>query len=114
MPRDSCIPAVLEDPRQFVNECRWSLVALVLGTSADLFTTLWNARLYGAGVETHVVHRLIQQLLGVEAGVPLGKFAQLLCVVLVAAWWRPWRRWILLVCAALYAMAAVSNYFLLL
>jgi hypothetical protein len=32
---------------------------------------------------------------------------------LVAAWWRPWCRWILLTCAGLYTLAAVSNYFLL-
>jgi|SRR5665213_4472624 len=114
LPRDSALPMLAERPREFIKLYRWSLVVLVLGVAVDLFTTLWNIRLYGAGIEMHIVQRWMSQLLGVELGVPLAKFGQLACVVFVAAWWRPWCRWILLLCGLLYTLAAVSNYFVLL
>ncbi|HWB54368.1 MAG TPA: hypothetical protein VG722_09245 [Tepidisphaeraceae bacterium] len=113
LPRDSAIPIILDRPRNFIRTYRWSLFVLVLGASADLFTTLWNLRAYGPGVEVHVVQRWVSQLLGVELGVPLAKTLQLVFVILVAAWWRPWCRWILLACTILYVAAAISNYFLL-
>ena len=112
IPKDSALPQLLLRPREFVRSYRWFLVALLAGASADVFTTLWNLRAYGAGVEVHIVQRWVSQLVGVEAGVPLAKLGQLFFVILVAAWWRPWCRWILLSCACLYALAAMSNYFL--
>jgi hypothetical protein len=63
-------------------------------------------------VETHIVQRWISQIIGVEAGVPMAKLAQLAFVVLVAAWWRPWCRALLIACGSLYTLAAMSNYFL--
>ena len=114
LPRDSALPMLGKQPKQFVDAFRWSLVILILSASADVFTTLWNIRAYGAGIEVHLVQRWVSKIIGVEVGVPLAKFAQLAFVILVAAWWRPWCRWILLVCAMLYTLAAISNYFLLL
>jgi hypothetical protein len=113
LPNNSAIPSLVQHPREFIAAYRWFLIVLVLGAGADLFTTLWNLRLYGVGVEVHIVQRWLSQIVGIEAGVPLGKFAQLSCVILVAAWWRPWCRWILLLCSILYMLAAISNYFLL-
>jgi hypothetical protein len=113
LPHNSALPLLAERPREFIKIYRWSPVALVLGASADLFTTLWNLRLYGVRVEVHVVQRWLSQLIGIEAGVPLAKFGQLACVIFVAAWWRPWCRWILLICSVVYALAAVCNYFML-
>jgi hypothetical protein len=110
LPRDSALPMLLRTPRQFVRTYRWPLVVLVLGAGADVFTTLWNLREYGPGVEVHLVQRWVMQLFGTEAGVPLAKVGQLAFVVPVAAWWRPWCRWILLACGLLYALAAASNY----
>jgi len=112
LPRDSALPLLFRHPQQFKHQFRWSLFALVLASTADLFTTLWNLRAYGPEVETHPAQRLVSQLIGVEAGVPLAKAGQVIFVVLVAAWWRPWCRSILLTCAGLYTFAAVSNYFL--
>jgi hypothetical protein len=112
LPRDSALPRLIFKPREFIKTYRWWLVALVLGASADVFTTLWNLRAYGPGVEVHIVQRWVSQIVGVEAGVPISKLMQLGFVLLVAAWWRPWCRWILLSCACLYALAATSNYFL--
>jgi hypothetical protein len=112
LPRDSALPMLFRHPRQFIKTNRWALFVLVLGAGADVFTTLWNLRAYGAGVEVHLVQRWVSQIVGIEAGVPLAKVGQLAFVVLVAAWWRPWCRWILLACGCLYATAAMSNYFL--
>jgi hypothetical protein len=114
LPRDSALMMLVREPRGFVRMFRWPLVWLVLGASADLFTTLWNIRMYGTGIELHVVQRWVWQILGIEAGVPLAKVGQFGFVILVAAWWRPWCRWILLSCGCLYTLAAISNYFLLL
>lgn len=114
LPADSALPQLFFAPRLFIRTYRWFLVTLILGASADVFTTLWNLRAYGPGVEVHIVQRWVSQVVGVEAGVPLAKLGQLCFVVLVAAWWRPWCRWLLLGCGCLYALAACSNYFLLL
>jgi hypothetical protein len=114
LPRDSALPDIFQRPRTFVRTFRWPLVLLVLGASADLFTTLWNLRSYGPAIEVHFVQRWISQIVGVEIGVPLAKLGQCTFVILVAAWWRPWCRWILLICGCLYTLAALSNYFLLL
>lgn len=114
LPRDSALPIAVRTPRRFLRRYRWPLVALVCGAAADVFTTLWNLRSYGPGVEAHTVQRWVSELIGVEAGVPVAKLIQLAFVLLVAAWWRPWCGAILCTCAALYAAAAVSNYFLLL
>jgi hypothetical protein len=113
VPNDSALPLLAREPRAFIRSYRWPLVVLVLGAGADVFTTLWNVRAYGAEIELHLAQRFVQQLIGIEAGVPLAKLMQLAFVVFVAAWWRPWCRWILLTCGAFYALAAVSNYFLL-
>jgi len=104
---------LVQMPREFVRMHRWALVVLVLGASADLFTTLWNLRSYGPGAEAHVVQRWVSQIVGVEAGVPMAKAMQLWFVIFVAAWWRPWCRAMLIGCGCLYALAAISNYFLL-
>jgi len=112
LPQNTAVPQLIFRPREFVRAYRWWLVLLLLGASADLFTTLWNLRAYGPGVEVHVVQRWVSQIVGTEAGVPIAKLIQLACVLFVAVWWRPWCRWILLGCACLYALAAASNYFL--
>jgi hypothetical protein len=109
LPRDTALLMLFFKPRQFIKDYRWYLVALLLGASADVFTTLWNLRAYGSGVEMHIVQRWISEIVGVEAGVPLAKLGQLMFVVLVAAWWRPWCRWLLLACGCLYALAAMST-----
>jgi uncharacterized membrane protein len=92
LPRHSALPLLLNAPRSFATLYRIPLVVLVLGAIADLFTTLWNLRLYGPMVETHLVQRWVSELFGVEAGVPLAKAMQLAFVLFVAAWWQPWCR----------------------
>ena len=113
LPRDSALPLLLTQPLEFRNRYRWPLVVLLIGASCDLFTTLWNLREYGPGIELHVPQRMLSEWFGVEIGVPLAKAGQLIFVLLVAAWWRPWCKWVLMLCGSLYLLASVSNYFLL-
>src|SRR5262245_12270631 len=109
-PGSTDLPLLLEHPRRFAKTYRWPLVFLVLAAALDLFTTLWNIREYGAHIEVHPVQRLVVETIGVEAGVPIAKFVQFCFVVLVASWWRPWCRWVILVCATLYLLAACNNW----
>jgi len=111
-PKSTDLPLLLQHPRQFAKNYRWPLVFLVLAAALDLFTTLWNIREYGAHIEVHPVQRLVVETIGVEAGVPIAKFIQFCFVVLVASWWRPWCRWILLICATLYLLAAGNNWWM--
>lgn len=89
---------------------RVELVLLVIAAGLDLFTTLWNIRAYGPSIEVHPVQRFVVHALGVEAGVPIAKLIQVGFVIVVSAWWTPWCRWVLIVCAVLYALAAANNY----
>jgi hypothetical protein len=114
LPRGTLIPLLRRDPARFARRYRWPLLVLLAGAAADVFTTLVNLRLYGPSVEAHAVQRVVAELIGVTAGVPLAKAIQLAFVLLVAAWWRPWCTPLLYLCGTLYAAAAVSNHFLLL
>jgi hypothetical protein len=87
------------------------LLALLLASALDAVTTYRNASEYGVEIELHPVQRLVQAMLGPELGVPAAKAIQLGFVVLMAAWWRPWTRLILAVCAGLYLLAGLSNHF---
>jgi hypothetical protein len=114
VPRHTDLPLLLRHPGQFARRYRWALLVLLLGATADMVTTLINLRRFGPGVEVHPAQRLVSEIVGVTAGVPVAKVIQLACVLAVAAWWRRWCQWLLLVCGVLYLLAAVSNHFLLL
>ena len=113
-PRRSELPRLLRHPGSFVRAYWAPLVILLAGATADLVTTYHNLRLYGPAVEAHPVQRLVSEILGVRVGVPLAKLAQVAFVLLVAAWWRPWTTWLLVLCGLLYFAAAVNNHYLLL
>ena len=114
LPSDTELPQLLRHPRAFLIRYRWEMLVLWAGTSADLWTTLVNIEKYGPGIEAHVVQRMMSELFGIAVGVPLAKSFQFLFVVVVAAWWKPWCRWVLILCGILYGAAAVSNHWLLL
>lgn len=101
-------------PRRFVQAYAVVLAVLAVGATADAITTLRNGLEYGPDIELHLAQRLVSEILGVTIGVPLAKLIQLAFVLLVASWWRPWCRWMLLGCGLLYSLAAVSNHFVLL
>jgi hypothetical protein len=114
LPRSTELPLLLGSPRSFVVRYRWALLVLWAGASADLWTTLVNIEKFGPGIEAHIPQRILSEVLGIAIGVPLGKFVQLIFVLGLAAWWKPWCGWLLMLCGILYAAAAVSNHFLLL
>jgi hypothetical protein len=114
VPQQSELPRLLQHPLSFARSYWLPLAILLAGTVADCVTTYHNLALYGPGAETHIVQRWVSELVGVHAGVPLAKFIQFCFVVGVAAWWRRWTPWLLILCGLLYAAAAISNYYLLL
>jgi hypothetical protein len=113
IPRNSELTTLLRQPAVFVRRYRIPLIVLLLAACADAVTTMLALKKFGVESEVHLVQRLVIKTAGVTAGVPLAKFIQLCFVVFVAAWWRPWCAWILLGCGALYALAAISNHFVL-
>lgn len=111
LPRRSEIPLMLTAPAEFVRRYSVPLAILAAGALADAVTTFHAMSRFGPAAEVHPVQRLMFEILGVAAGVPLAKLAQVVFVVLVAAWWRPWCPWLIGGCGVLYGVAAISNHF---
>jgi hypothetical protein len=114
LPEKTDLPLLLRHPAAFGRRYWAPLLVLGIGATADAVTTLINLRRFGPSVEVHPAQRLVSEIVGVTAGVPVAKAIQLAFVLLVAAWWRPWCPWLLGACGLLYGAAAVSNHFLLL
>ncbi|MEZ0263735.1 MAG: hypothetical protein ACAI43_03330 [Phycisphaerae bacterium] len=112
LPRRTALPMLARRPGEFLRTFRWPLLVLAIGATADVVTTYRNLRLYGTGVEAHIVQRWVSDVVGIHVGVPLAKVIQLGFVLFVAAWWRPWTAVMLVLCAVLYGAAATSNHFL--
>lgn len=112
LPRKTNLRILARHPALFVRAYWPALLILLAGASADGVTTFVALREYGPQTEVHPVQRWVSEILGVTAGVPLAKLAQVAFVVLVAAWWRTWCGWIMILCGLLYALAAVSNHFM--
>jgi len=112
LPQRTELPLLISNPVAFARRYWRPLAILLVGAATDAFTTYHNVCLYGASIETHPVQRLMFQVLGVQAGVPLAKLAQIVFVILVAAWWKPWTAWLIAVCGFLYLAAAASNQFM--
>jgi hypothetical protein len=113
IPAQTELPRLFRTPHRFAQVYWISLTILLIGATADGITTWRNLRIYGPAAEAHIVQRWISEIVGVHAGVPLAKAMQVAFVVLVAAWWKPWTPWLLILCGVLYSAAAVSNYFAL-
>ena len=111
IPRHSDLPLLVRHPAKFAHRYRWALLVLLIGTTADVVTTYINVRRYGAGIEVHPAQQVVDRLVGPTVGVPLAKLIQLAFVLFVAAWWRPWCKWLLTTCGVLYLVAAASNHF---
>jgi hypothetical protein len=113
LPEKTDLPFLLCRPASFARRYWAPLLVLTIGATADATTTLVNLHRFGPSVEVHPAQRLVSELVGVTAGVPVAKAIQLVFVLLVAAWWRPWCPWLLAACGLLYGVAALSNHFLL-
>jgi hypothetical protein len=111
IPSRSELPRLTHHPVVFARAYWLPLLILLIGATADGITTWRNLRLYGPEAEAHLVQRWFSEIFGVSLGVPLAKLTQVGFVLFVAAWWKPWTRWILVLCGVLYGAAAVSNYY---
>jgi hypothetical protein len=89
LPEKTELPLLLRHPATFARRYWAALLLLAAGATADAVTTLVNLRRFGPSVEVHPVQRLVSEIFGVTAGVPVAKVIQLGFVLLVAAWWRP-------------------------
>ena len=98
-------------PWVFLRTYRWPLVVLVLGTTFDTITTMSFMRSSTTSDELHPAMRTMAELFGIDVGVPLASLVRVGFVVFVAALWRPWCQWVLLVCGVLYILAGCSNHF---
>lgn len=98
-------------PGVLVRAYRWPLSAALVGTALDTITTMRAMYARGVRVEMHPAMRAIAEEFGVTWGVPLGSAVRLLFVFFVAAFWRRWSGWLLVVVGAGYALAAASNHF---
>ena len=101
-------------PGLFVRAYWWALLILIGGAILDAVTTYRNAVWLGVEAEIHPVGRVVMRALGPALGTWVAKLVQTVVVVCVASLWRPWCRWLMVVCGLLYTGAAVSNYFRLL
>ena len=114
IPRKTNLRLLVHHPFVFVKYYRLPLTVLMIGALLDTITTYISVSKYGTECEVHLVQRIVFEIFGLIVGVPLAKILQLLFVIFVASWWRPWCSWIIFVCGLLYTMAAVSNHFNLL
>ena len=109
---ESNLPLLIRHPLAFARRYRWPLVVLAVGSVLDVLTTVWNMYRFGVGIELHLPQRLLATWLGPAWGIAVSKTVQVLGALFVAALWRPWCGWLMLLAGTLYALAAVSNYFL--
>ncbi len=111
LPRDTHLGLLLTDPLRFWDLYRWPMFILVVAAFFDGLTTYQFLQTIGPAAEVHPVQRLLFTWLPPLAGIVLAKTAQVACTVFVAAWWRPWCKWLILGTAFGYGLAAVSNHF---
>lgn len=111
IPQRTHLWLLVRNPLQFRDLYRWPLFVLVLAAFFDGLTTYRFLHTLGPEAEVHPVQRIMFTLLPPLAGIVLAKGGQVACAVLVAAWWQPWCKWLLLLTAALYGLAALSNHF---
>jgi uncharacterized membrane protein len=90
------------------------LAILLAGAVLDAVTTAVSVSAYGAEVELHLIQRWIMAWLGPVLGIIAAKFVQVAVAIVVASLWRRWCGWLMVLCGVLYALAAVSNHFMLL
>ena len=111
VPQETELKALACTPLLFATRYGWWLAILAVGAFFDALTTYQFLITLGPECEVHPVQRLFFHYLPPLLAVPLVKSMQVGFVLLVAAWWRPWCRWILLLCGVLYGLAALSNHF---
>ena len=102
---------LVHHPLIFAKAYWWALSILLIGTILDGVTTYPNVRDFGEATELHPVGRLAMRLLGPGWGISVAKTGQLAAAIFVASLWRPWCRWLMVLCGLIYTAASVMNYF---
>lgn len=102
---------LLRRPGVLVGAYRWPIVVALIGTTLDTITTMRAMYASGVAAELHPAMRAIAEEVGITWGVPLASVVRLAFVAFVAAFWRRWCGWLLVVTGAGYALGAASNYF---
>ena len=98
-------------PGVFVRKYWPVLTAVVVAAVLDMLTTMEFMLETGPKSELHPGVRSMAEMFGVVLGLILGTLGRLVFVVVVAAIWRRACTVIMLVCAVLYVLAAMSNHF---
>jgi hypothetical protein len=111
VPRESHLWLLLREPLGFRDRYRWPLFLLVLAAFFDGLTTYQFLQTLGPQAEFNPFQRLVFTHLPPLAGIVLAKSGQVIAAVLVAAWWQPWCKGLMLLTALIYGLAAVSNHF---
>ncbi len=105
---------LLRRPMVVVKVYACPLTILLVGAMLDVITTIRNINLYGSETEVHLAVRTVIEMFGPVSGMCIGKIVQLTAAIVVACFWRRWCGWLMVIAGVFYALAAVSNYFLLL
>lgn len=111
IPLKTELHVLVRSPLIFADRYRWPLLILAVGAFFDALTTYRFLVVLGPDGEVHPVQRWFFLCLPPLLAVPVVKTMQVGFVLLVAAWWQPWCRWIMLLCGVLYGLAALSNHY---
>lgn len=111
IPGKCLIGSMIRDPFGFRKEYKWPLFILVLGAFLDGITTYQFLHTIGPDGEVHPVQRLVFTYLPPMPGILFAKSCQVAFAILVAAWWQPWCKWLMITTGGVYMLAAMSNHF---
>lgn len=88
-----------------------AITAVVVAAVLDMLSTINFMSETGPESEVHPGMRAMAEMFGIVLGVVLGTLGRLVFVFVVAAIWRKVCAAIMLVCAVIYFLAALSNHF---
>ena len=98
-------------PGLFARKYWPAITAVVIAAVLDMLSTINFMLVSGPQSELHPGMRAMAEMFGIVLGVVLGTLGRLIFVMVVAAVWRKACTAVMLVCAVLYFLAAMSNHF---
>ena len=98
-------------PGVFARKYWLAMAAVVVAATLDMLSTISFMLESGPQSELHPAMRAMAEMFGIVLGVVLGTLGRLVFVIVVAAIWRRACGAVMLVCAMLYFLAAMSNHF---
>lgn len=109
--RKSNLWLLVHRPGSFAGAYRWPLAIMLAGGALDGATTLAVLDRWGVSAELHPAMWMMGLVFGVRAGVPLAMVAKMAFAVFVAAMFRRWCAWILVLFGVLSALGACYNHY---